>query len=499
LAFGLVLVAVVASVSAPTAGTARPIARAAACDALGEADNYAIFSHENVTVPSGISMNGRIAAAGDVTLASGATISGSPSPAVIAGRDFIAGKSGGGGTVNGGVRYGRNKDVASNFTINGGLNQGASGIDFDEEFNDLAQLSDAWAKLTPTPGAQAILQYGALEFHGYSTGLNVFNITAADQSSLVQGVNITLDKGAQAGSTAPATVLINITTATPLEANAAYVNLNGVSADRLIWNLPQAPSIAFTKQVGWKGLILAPNASVSTANGAQLEGQLIAKDVPAGSWTLTGRAQASCPPAPEPPPEPDRTLDLEPLCVDPFGNLAMRVANTGTRDREVDWRDIGTNKRDFGSIVAQHGATSTSTSAAATGTAGSRWSPIRTRLSPSPSMRCRAPISAAAGRSRSPSRRSALRRPAPGPSSSRASTATAWAPRPGVPSSPPASPSCSTRSAATSRARRRSAASSAGSHTRSPSRIRSAASRRSVPPIRSTSSGSATSASRTSS
>jgi choice-of-anchor A domain-containing protein len=355
LAFGLVLVAVVAAVSAPTAGTARPIARAAACDALGEADNYAIFSHENVTVPSGISMNGRIAAAGDVTLASGATISGSPSPAVIAGRDFIAGKSGGGGTVNGGVRYGRNKDVASNFTINGGLNQGASGIDFDEEFNDLALLSDAWAKLTPTPGAQAILQYGALDFHGYSTGLNVFNITAADQSSLVQGINITLDKGAQPGSTAPATVLINITTATPLEANASYLNLNGVSADRLIWNLPQAPSITFTRQVGWKGLILAPNASVSAANGAQLMGQLIAKDVPAGAWTLTGQAQTVCPPAPEPPPEPDRTLDLEPLCVDPFGNLAMRVANTGTRDREVDWRDIGTNKRDFGSFVAQDG------------------------------------------------------------------------------------------------------------------------------------------------
>src|SRR5512133_2741567 len=98
---GIALVAVAAAVSAPTAGTARPIARAAACDALGAADAYGIFAHENVTVPSGVFMSGRIAAAGDVTLGSGATVNGSPSPAIVAGRDFIAGKSGGGGSVTG--------------------------------------------------------------------------------------------------------------------------------------------------------------------------------------------------------------------------------------------------------------------------------------------------------------------------------------------------------------------------------------------------------------
>ena len=357
---GFVLAAlVVATLSPPRAAPAPPVATAEACDALGAADGFGIFSHGDVTVPAGTTMNGRVAAAGTVTLGSGATMSGSPSPAIIAGKDFIAGKSGGGGTVNGGVRYGGSADVASNFTINGGLDQGSPGIDFDQEFSDLGLLSDTWATEAQTPGVEVVLQpFGALEFHGYSTGANVFNITATDQSSLVQGIEIKLDKGPQAGTTAPPSVLINVSTAIPLSIGASFFNLdtaNGASPQRLIWNLPQATEITFTRQVGWKGLILAPNASVSTANSAQLTGQLIAKDVPAGSWVLTGQAQSVCPPGPTPPPEPDTSLKLEALCVDPFGNLAMRVANLGTRNRVVHWDDIGAGKKDLGDFDALKG------------------------------------------------------------------------------------------------------------------------------------------------
>ena len=69
---------------------------------------------------------------------------------------------------------------------------------------------------------------------------------------------------------------------------------------------------------------------------------------------LTGQAQSSCPPGPPttPPPEPDTSLEAEALCVDPFGSLAMRVANTGDRDRQVHWSDIGAGKSDHGDFVA---------------------------------------------------------------------------------------------------------------------------------------------------
>jgi choice-of-anchor A domain-containing protein len=353
--FGVVLVAAaVATLSPPRAAPAPPVARTAACDALGAADGFAVFSHQNITDPDGETMTGRIAAAGNVTLGSGINVTGSPSPAIIAGGNFTAGKSGGGGTVNGGVRYGGSADVASNFVVNGGLKQGAPGIDFDKEFNDLALLSVTWAEEPQTDGVQVVLQpWGALEFHGYSTGLNVFNITSTEQSNLVQGIQIKLDKGPQPGTSAPPSVLINVTTAIPLSLGPSYFDLGAASADRLIWNLPHATGITFTKQVAWKGLILAPNASVSTVSGAQLTGQIIAKDVPAGSWVLTGQAQSVCPPGPTPPgPEPDTSLELEALCVDPFGNLAMRVANTGDRDREVHWSDIGVGKADQGDFTA---------------------------------------------------------------------------------------------------------------------------------------------------
>src|SRR4051812_11802193 len=122
------LVAIAVAVAVPQrAAPAAPVARAAACNALGAADGFAIFSHQTFTAPAGVSMIGRLAAAGTVTLGSGVNLSGSPSPAIVAGGDFVAGKSGGGGTVNGGVRYAANKDVASNFTINGGLNQASPG------------------------------------------------------------------------------------------------------------------------------------------------------------------------------------------------------------------------------------------------------------------------------------------------------------------------------------------------------------------------------------
>jgi hypothetical protein len=104
--------------SAPTAGTARPIARAAACDALGAARRLRIFAHRERHRPERGVHERPDRRRGDVTLAAGA-VNGSPSPAIVAGRTSSPAERRR-RQRDGGVRYGRSKDVASNFTITAG-------------------------------------------------------------------------------------------------------------------------------------------------------------------------------------------------------------------------------------------------------------------------------------------------------------------------------------------------------------------------------------------
>src|SRR4051812_18210737 len=358
LVLGLALAAAVLAATAPQrAAPAPPTARAAACDVLGVAGSFAVFAHESFSAPKtgGGSIAGRIAAGGDVTL--GITTrpaAGDASPTVIAGRDFVgAGQD----RLTGDVLYGRNFQPGS-YEVTGGGQKGAPQFSFDEEFQKLGLLSDTWAKQAQTPGVSRALESGAFTFHGFTTGSNVFNITAADLSPAA-GIKIVLDQGSQAGTTAPPSVLINVSGAVPIAFNpgAPYLDVGAVSPRRLIWNLPQIPALTINAQVGWKGLVLAPNATVSMPTGAQLDGQMIAKSVARGEWTITRGQLGVCPPGPTPAPEPepDTSLELEALCVDPFGNLAMRVANTGDRTRTIHWDDAGPGKEDFGVFKAQKG------------------------------------------------------------------------------------------------------------------------------------------------
>ena len=193
----------------------RPASAASAsdCASLGQAANFVAFSDGdfNASPPGGENITGRIAAARDVTLGGGVHVSGAvgdASPTVVAGGNFTAGKSGTGGSVDGGVRYGGTADVASNFTINGGLVHGDPPFAFSDEFASLRTLSASLADLNQTTGASVTLAYGALTLKGTDTGLNVFTVTAADLTQ-AQGVVITLT---QAGATA----LVNVTTDTEL-------------------------------------------------------------------------------------------------------------------------------------------------------------------------------------------------------------------------------------------------------------------------------------------
>jgi choice-of-anchor A domain-containing protein len=342
-ACGVLLVAVAATTAGPDQAVAG-----SSCASLGAARDFAVFSNSDfvATASAGTSITGRIAADRDVNV-DGVFIgpaAGDAPPTVIAGRDFTAGRAtGNGGTLNGGVRYRRNIEVAPNFAVSGARTQGDPPFVFQHEFNALGELSAVWADLPRTPRATTTLNPSSrgLELVGRDRGLNVFVVDAADLTAAA-GITLNLiEPGASA--------LINVTTVAPLSIAPQYMNLSGsAAAGRIAWNLSQATQFNVLRGVAWKGLILAPKAVVTSAGRPQLEGQLIAKSVPDSDWVISKRTFAGCLPG-----LPDETLGLEPLCVDSLGRLVMRLRNTGTSDRDVDWVDL--TGRDFGSFVARAG------------------------------------------------------------------------------------------------------------------------------------------------
>jgi choice-of-anchor A domain-containing protein len=159
-------------------------ARAADCADLGQAENFAVFSHGDFTSTSGTSINGRIAAAGDVTVdgISVSPVSGEPSPLILAGGNFIAGQTThAGGTVNGPVTYGASASIAPNFTVTGGVTHAAPPFSFDTEFTNLRELSASLADEGQTAGASVTLNpySSALELTGTDSGLNVGTATVS--------------------------------------------------------------------------------------------------------------------------------------------------------------------------------------------------------------------------------------------------------------------------------------------------------------------------------
>ena len=136
--------------------------------------------------------------------------------------------------------------------------------------------------IAQTPGATAKLDPSshALQLTGTDSGLNVFDVGAADLQAAA-GIVIDLTKPG-------ATALINVTAGTQLSLAPQYMNLSGNASDRtLMWNLAFATGLTVTHGVAWKGVILAPNATVTSANRPQLNGQLIAKTIPTSDWVLS--------------------------------------------------------------------------------------------------------------------------------------------------------------------------------------------------------------------
>src|SRR4051795_2875260 len=327
-----------------------PTAGAAACFSLGAAEPFAVFSHGKFTAArvGGTAITGRIAAGSTVTL-DGAVVRPGPgdeAPTIITGASLSAGRTLGlGGRVDGGVRYAAVLSVAPNFTVSPPRNRLPPPFSFNDEFLALGLLSDRWSELPQTPGAQVTFSNGTLTFRGSSPGLNVFRVGAADVGGSAHSVsNIAVELPDE-----DASALITVDTITALTIAPAGLTVTPAgAADRLIWNLPRATALNVTRGVAWQGLILAPNADVSGADHPQLEGQLIAKSVPGGEWLITSTPLAVCPRVP-----PSHQFELRALCVDPFGNLALRLRNVGTDAAAVHWDDLG--GPGFGDFVARAG------------------------------------------------------------------------------------------------------------------------------------------------
>lgn len=278
----LVLVVVVGCLA--TIGTSAGRRLRDQCATLGNAASFVVFSDGsfNSSESAGTSITGRIAAAGNITL-DGISVNpaaGDASPTAITGADFIAGNTGHGGTLNGGVRYAGSINVAPNFTVSGGRDHAPPPFSFQSEFDALSDLSGAWANIAQTPGATVVLDPNshALQLTGSDSGLNVFRVSAADLQAAA-GIVVNLTRPG-------ATALINVT-GTQLSLAPQYMNVSGSASERtLMWNLPNATSLSVTHGVAWKGVILAPSATVTTANRPQLSGQLIARTIPTSDWVL---------------------------------------------------------------------------------------------------------------------------------------------------------------------------------------------------------------------
>ena len=264
------------------------------CATFGNASDFVVFSdgQVNFSQAQGTSVVGRIAAAGNVELGdiSVTPAAGDAAPTLITGGDFTGGRTGGsGGSLHGGVRHQGSYTVAPNFTVTGTVEQGQPPFSFDSEFAALEAQSSTWGAIHQTGGASVTLNpfSHALELTGTADGLNVFTVSASDLTAAA-GIVINLTQPNASG-------LINITTNTSLTITPAYMNLSGsASPANLVWNLPSATGLAVTTPVAWKGLILAPEATVTAEHDPQLQGQLIAKTIPSGDWVLQRVAFTGC-------------------------------------------------------------------------------------------------------------------------------------------------------------------------------------------------------------
>ena len=227
------------------------------------AKDFNLFVLGNMT-SSGSDTEGRLAVGGKATLSSYSVgLYNHSGTNLVVGGDLVtgSGNTNGGAAVVGGAFSGP-------FTIGGGVTQHVPAaslpVNFTSEATRLNALSDNLA--TYASVGTWTSQYGGLTLNGTSSGLNVFNLSAAS----VAGLN-----SATINLAAGATALINVEG--NFDFHYAGMSLNGgATANDLLWNFYDASSINLYG-VGFLGSILAPEATMKStgAGSGHIDGQVI--------------------------------------------------------------------------------------------------------------------------------------------------------------------------------------------------------------------------------
>ncbi len=176
----------------------------------------------------------------------------------------------GGGSVGGTVYFGGTYASGDTLTNVKMTSPQADPVDFVGAQTNLTSLSATLASQTANGTVSSA--YNTYSLTGTNSSINVFNLT--DTSYSGSTINIT----APAGST----VILNVAGKSD-SFSGGSINLNGVSANDVIWNFSSATAISIGS-IAFNGTLLAPGASF-TGTWGQLNGQLIV-DNAAGTTEL---------------------------------------------------------------------------------------------------------------------------------------------------------------------------------------------------------------------
>lgn len=268
--------------SAIAAGLVLSCAAVSSAQAASAID-YDVVAFGNFT-SSNTEVNGALAVGGNATLAN-----------FSVGKDLAAGYTGASLAVGQNLTYNNGQVFRGNAVVGGtitasGFNvlngtktqNAASPVNFGSELTRLSDLSTFIAGLENNG---TVAKPGALRLTGTNSTLNVFTLDAANQN-FGSGFELFIPEGSVA--------VINVTGTSFTTQYPGQFSINGKTivnnsaglASSILFNFADATDI--TLMGSWAGNILAPNASVTAANGGFF-GSLIANNVTSSSEFYMGR------------------------------------------------------------------------------------------------------------------------------------------------------------------------------------------------------------------
>lgn len=229
-------------------------------------------------------------------------------------------------------------DPQSGVNFNGGPGAGylpSDPIDFAAAFAELRLTSTAWGSAAATGTAADGVAGGntVLVLTGTNTDLNVFDLTAAQ---LGHGIAYDVPAGSN--------ILVNVSGTSVTVEGQMWVKEGGSFSQAndavmenwpgVLWNFPDATSVAINLGSAWGGSILAPNAALTIGGGTgHTIGQMIAKTFVSARETHQRLypSEACVPTPPTTPPGPsDVTITKTASVASPHGGDTVTYTLTAT-------------------------------------------------------------------------------------------------------------------------------------------------------------------------